>query len=58
MKKDIVVIGKCKGKVVVIDCPYCGKTHTHGCPNGKTVGHRIAHCSDSPDKGYFIKVIR
>ncbi len=24
-----------------IDCPYCGRKHTHG----TSEGHRIAHCS-------------
>jgi hypothetical protein len=36
----------------VIDCPYCGKEHTHGAGPG----HRFSHCSHlGSDPGYFIE---
>lgn len=38
----------------VIECPYCGKRHTHGAKEG----HRVAHCAvDTPEsvKGYILK---
>jgi hypothetical protein len=36
----------------VIDCPYCGKEHTHGAGPG----HRASHCSrPGSGPGYFIE---
>lgn len=43
-------------ELAVIDCPYCGKEHTHGGRAGDVGGHRVSHCGpkhwDNP--GYVI----
>ena len=48
--------------LLVITCPYCGKTHTHGAcgkgsPRGAGDGHREAHCvrpTETSERGYYI----
>jgi hypothetical protein len=36
----------------VIDCPYCGREHTHGAEPG----HRVSHCwHHGSDPGYIIE---
>ncbi len=36
----------------IIDCPYCGREHTHGAEPG----HRVSHCwHDGSDPGYIIE---
>ena len=37
------------GRVWVIDCPYCGREHTHGAKRG----HRMTHCGGSVS-GYIV----
>jgi hypothetical protein len=37
------IIYRKKGNEKTDACPFCGKQHRHGEPEG----HRIAHCSDS-----------
>lgn len=47
--------------LLLVGCPICGRTHTHGAPTGDTgpdYGHRAAHCSDSSrtaPSGYYIR---
>lgn len=60
-KRVVVMDNPEQGKVrtVVIDCPICGREHTHGWPLGSDddPGHRAAHCAeDVPGKssGYNI----
>lgn len=32
-------------RTVTVACPYCGRTHTHGWPEGEDApGVRLAHC--------------
>ncbi len=41
-------------RIVVVRCPYCGGTHTHGLPDGE-IGlqeHRVADCGAGA--GYFL----
>ena len=33
-------------------CPYCGKVHVHGYSDD--TGHRVAHCADNDNRGYFL----
>jgi len=40
--------------LVTVDCPCCGKEHTHGAPSGEAPGHRLADCVGKPRKGYVI----
>jgi len=40
---------------VTVDCPYCGKEHTHGYIEGTT--HRLSHCSKdkrASSTGYWV----
>ena len=39
-------------------CPHCGKTHIHGGGGGPMPfgGHRVAHCEEPPNGGYFIEL--
>ncbi len=40
------------GRSWVIDCPYCGREHTHGAEPG----HRVSHCRHAgSDPGYIIE---
>ena len=46
---------------VVVQCPYCPKTHTHGWPPGEAdlppeSRHRSSHCvkRHPDDAGYFL----
>ena len=47
--------------VVVVECPYCTRQHTHGIP-GKdldrdllgTWGGRVAHCVTETTEGYIL----
>ncbi len=42
-----------KYEVGIVECPFCGKDHTHG---NKT-GHRLAHCIEQTpesNEGYII----
>jgi len=50
-------------RLLKIDCPYCGKEHTHGGGNfsdGEITmfgGHRLSHCeSGSKNDGYTLVV--
>lgn len=37
------------GRVLVLECPYCGDAHEHGVPVwGANGGHRRAHCAVGP----------
>jgi hypothetical protein len=40
------------GALVVIDCPYCGKEHTH---SRTDLGHRMAHCREPTHTGYILR---
>ncbi len=41
-------------RLVVVQCPYCGREHTHGWPYGQAeVGARVGHCRGG--RGYFIR---
>jgi len=42
---------KMQGRSLYIVCPYCAKTHLHGCP-----GHKVAHCAnlDRHNPGYEV----
>ena len=43
-------------RLVVPECPYCGRPHLHGLASDEKVGmttHRVSHCSLG---GYFIKI--
>lgn len=33
-----------------IDCPHCGREHTHGAGPG----HVVAHCRTGPNPGYVL----
>lgn len=44
-------------RTVRIRCPLCGRTHTHGWPQGfEAPGHRLSHCVPRPagSSGYVI----
>ena len=48
------------GTQITIKCPYCGKKHLHGAPEGDEAEHRRAHCWEpaalkKAGPGYFIK---
>lgn len=48
------VLGRKKGNELTDPCPYCGKRHRHGIPEG----HRIRHCANTKNsmergKGFF-----
>ncbi len=32
--------------VFINPCPFCGRKHLHGAPDGSDGGHRVAHCPD------------
>lgn len=43
--------------IVRVLCPYCGAEHTHGAGlDGRTLGHRVAHCTSGGPRGYMIAV--
>jgi hypothetical protein len=45
-----VVIAR-EGHVLwLVDCPHCGKIHTHG----GVPGHRVAHCPEGRGVGYVL----
>ena len=51
-------------RLLKIDCPYCGKEHTHGggnVSNGDIEmfgGHRLSHCeSGLKNEGYMLSVL-
>jgi len=50
LKREVVMpLGE---RVWVIDCPYCGREHTHGAE----AGHRVSHCRHAgSDPGYIIE---
>ena len=47
--------------LLVVECPACGRPHTHGAPEGDTgpdYGHRAAHClggSHVAPRGYYVR---
>lgn len=45
------------GRVCTVRCPFCGRTHTHGLPDGpddaRSYGHRGSHCH-SPGGTYLL----
>ncbi|WP_328488234.1 hypothetical protein [Streptomyces zaomyceticus] len=44
--------------LVVLDCPFCGKQHSHGGGDQlrPSYGHRAAHCANSrPGHGYWLE---
>ena len=46
---------------VLIECPYCGKLHTHGrgWPDAiGNLGHRLSHCLHNDNPGYRIVEVR
>jgi len=54
-----VEVVPCRGiNLLKINCPYCGKTHTHG--GGHTyesklrLGHRTSHCIGYENIGYIL----
>ena len=63
VKKVVVLSDRLnKGqRLLKIDCPYCGREHTHGggnISNGDVTmfgGHRLSHCkSGSKNDGYML----
>lgn len=65
VKKIVVLSDKFnKGqRLLKIDCPYCGKEHTHGGGNAshgditRFGGHRLSHCeSGLKNEGYTLVI--
>lgn len=34
----------------IIDCPFCGREHSHGA----SPGHRVSHCVEKDNPGYVL----
>ena len=43
--------------LVVENCPWCGREHTHGAGKGPVpaYGHRVAHCGAGRGWGYYLE---
>ncbi|MFC1958308.1 hypothetical protein ACFLV6_00055 [Chloroflexota bacterium] len=52
-----VIKGRCDGKAIRVDCPYCGQVHIHGRNIEAYPAHRVSHChQEKATLGYMVTV--
>ena len=52
-----VVKGHLDGKVIWVDCPYCGQVHRHGYDMRTYPAHRVSHCHQGKAAAGYMVVV-